>query len=76
MKKTVAVEASLSPIKRTLEREGYGVTHMGDAKADAVIVDGIDDDFMGMERVAWNIPVIDARGKTAEEILSELKAKL
>ncbi|AYO32110.1 YkuS family protein [Biomaibacter acetigenes] len=76
MKRTVAVDDSLSPIKRTLEREGYGVTRMGDVKADAVIVNGIDDNFMGMEDMIQNIPVINAQGKTAEQILEELKAKL
>ncbi|HHW01383.1 MAG TPA: YkuS family protein [Thermoanaerobacterales bacterium] len=76
MKKTVAVDDSLSPIKRTLEREGYSITRMGDIKADAIIVSGIDDNFMGMEDVMQNIPIINAQGKTAEQIVEELKAKL
>jgi len=76
MKRTVAVDDSLSPIKRTLERQGYGVTRMGDARADAVIVNGMDDNFMGIEDVAQNIPVINAQGKTADQIVDELKAKL
>lgn len=45
-------------------------------KADAVIVNGIDKNFMGIEDVAQNIPVINAQGKTADQILEELKTIL
>lgn len=76
MKKTVALDDSLSPIKRALEKEGYKVTRMGDVKADAIIVSGIDDTFMGAEDVAQNIPVINAQGKTADQVLDELRRKL
>lgn len=76
MKKTVAVEDSLSPINRTLEREGFQVTRIGDNNADAVIVNGLDDNFMGMEDLSFNIPVINAQGKTAEQIVEELRSKL
>jgi hypothetical protein len=76
MTKTIAVEDSLTPIKQTLQDRGYNVTRMGDPKIDAIIVSGIDDDFMGMEDVMYNVPVINAQGKSAEDVVTELEMKL
>jgi len=76
MAKNIAVDDTLTPIKQTLKRRGYNVTHMGDTKMDAIVVNGIDDNFMGMEDVIYNVPIVNAQRKSAEDVISELEAKL
>jgi len=76
MDKNIAVDDSLTTLKRALESRGYSVTHMGDTKMHAIVVNGIDDNFVGMEDVIYNVPMVNAQGKTPEEVISELEAKL
>ena len=76
MTKTIAVEDSLTPVKQTLKSRGYNVTGIGDHKVDAIIVSGIDNDFIGMEDVTHNVPVINAQGKSAADVVTELEMKL
>ena len=76
MNKIVAVDDSLSPITEVLKQRGYHVTNIGEIGVDAVIVNGMDDNFMGMEDILYDVPLVNAQGKTPEEVLTELKAKL
>lgn len=76
MAKKVAVEDSLSDLVETLENHGYDITHMGDSDMEAIIVNGMDDNFMGMEDILYDVPVVNAEGKTPEEVLRELESKL
>ena len=76
MNKIVAVDDSLIPITEVLKQRGYHVTNIGDTGVDAVIVNGMDDNFMGMEDILYDVPLVNAQGKTPEEVLTELKAKL
>lgn len=78
MKKIIAVEEGLSKsIKETVEKEGYTVVRPGSAaKVDATIISGMDDNIMGMQDIFGKSPVIDAAGKTAEQVLDELKDRL
>lgn len=78
MKKVIAVEEGLSnSIKAALEKEGYNVVKPGTGgKVDATIVTGMDDNVMGMQDIAGKSVVIEASGKTANEILSDLKNRL
>ena len=75
MAKTVAVDDSLKPLTEALKNNGYNVTNIGDPQIDAIILNGIDDDFMGMEDVIYDVPIVNAEGKTSDEILTELKRK-
>jgi hypothetical protein len=78
MEKVIAVEEGLSgSIKSVLEKEGYKVVKPGAAgNIDAVIVTGMDANVMGMQDIADESAVIDASGKTTEQILRDLKARL
>ena len=78
MKKIVAVEEGLSnSIKETLEREGYTVVKPGaGGKVDATIISGLDENVMGMQDITGKPAVIEASGKTAEEILGDLKKRV
>lgn len=78
MDKVVAVEEGLlGSIKSILEKEGYKVVKPGaTGKIDAAIVTGMDMNVMGMQDITDKSTVIDASGKTAEQILRDLKARL
>lgn len=81
----IGIERSLSDIKSLLEQNNYNVVEMDNAnsdtkraqkKFDAIIVSGLDSNFLGMQDTLSNTPVITANGKTAEEVYSELKDRL
>jgi hypothetical protein len=78
MKKIVAVEEGLSSlIKETLAKEGYEVVKPGGSnKVDATIVTGMDMNVMGMQDISNKQTVIDARGKTADQIIKDLRERL
>ncbi len=77
MEKVVAVEEGLSgSIKSVLEKEGYKVVKPGaSGNIVAVIITGMDANVMGMQDITDKSAVIDARGKTAEQILRDLKVR-
>ncbi|MGB9867997.1 MAG: YkuS family protein [Bacillota bacterium] len=73
--KTVAVEEGLEPVRRALEREGYRVIDLAGghwSEADAIVVSGSRKDMLGDQSAETKAPVIDASGRTPEEILGEL----
>lgn len=43
---------------------------------DATVVTGMDMNVMGMQDISNKNPVIDARGKTAAQIIKDLEARL
>lgn len=75
MNKVVAVEANLTPVKEFLTSKGYQVVDVKAAQQNqvaAVVLSGGNQNLMGMQDVMVNAPVIDARGKTPEEVWSIL----
>lgn len=78
MDKVIAVEEGLSGgIKSALEKEGYRVVKPGATGIiDATIITGMDVNVMGMQDIADKSTVIDASGKTAEQILRDLKERI
>ena len=78
MEKIIAVEEGLSSsIKSVLEKEGYKVVKPGGhGKIDATIITGMDMNVMGMQDITDKSPVIDATGKTPDQILRDLKERL
>jgi predicted CoA-binding protein len=74
--RTVAVEDSLTPIRQYLQEKGYEVVSLRPGhKADAAVISGGDKDVMGIQTVAQDVPVIDARGMRPEEVLQALEGK-
>ncbi len=73
--KTVAVEEGLwGGIKEALEKEGYHVVKTGaHNQVDATILTGLDRNVMGMQDITNKSIVLDASGKTAEQILQDLR---
>lgn len=78
MKKIVAVEEGLSSsIKSALEKEGYTVVKPdAGGKIDATVITGMEDNVMGMQDITGKSVVIEATGKTADQILRDLKSRL
>lgn len=71
MNKIVAVENNLAPIKDYLLDQGCQVIDVESAKntrVDAVVISGSSKDLLGMQDVVIDAPVIDARGKTPNEV--------
>lgn len=72
----IAVEGGLENVRQALRQEGYTVVGLEDPEstaAAAVIVSGLDDNFLQQQARATRAPVIAAAGKTAEEILADLE---
>jgi len=76
--KTIAVEEGLSStIIEALTKEGYRVVKPGaGVKADATVITGMDRNIMGVQDIVDKSAVIDASGKTADEILKDLHKRL
>ena len=57
-----------------LRREGYEVVspYRGQ-NVDAIIITGMDNNFMNMQDIKDTAPVIDASGKTPEDIIKRLR---
>lgn len=79
--KKVGIEEPLSNVKRYLEGRDCSVEVLNSGNKesrnaldqfDAVIVSGADSNFMGMEDVITTTKVINAEGKTEDEIYNEV----
>lgn len=75
----IAVEGSLTNVKQALEREGYRTVELAKAKlnqAQAIVISGMDVNVMQMQDIATNVPVIDASGMSADEVLRNINRRL
>lgn len=69
--KTIAVEGNLSPVKDFLTAQGCQVIDMEESyrrRADAVVISGSDQNLMGMQDMTLDTPVINASGKTPQQV--------
>lgn len=76
MQGLIAVEKNLSSLSEMLETKGYEVVPLDNADmdtVDAIVLSGADINLMNMQDVATSVPVINAAGKTPEDILEELE---
>jgi hypothetical protein len=77
MEKTIAVEEGLKPVKELLQHRGYNVVDIRSGRsADAAVINGMDGNIMGIQQMVMDLPVVNARGRTPEEVLYELESKL
>lgn len=73
---TVAIEGQLSPMADALKAAGYEVVPLDDQSlkvAQAVVVQGTDDNFLGIENTLTRAPVINADGMTADQVLAAVE---
>lgn len=76
MQGLVAIEKNLKNLFEVLETEGYEVVPLDTADmdtVDAIVVSGADTNLMNMQDIMTTVPVINAAGKTANDILAELE---
>lgn len=76
MQGIIAVEKQLSNLLEILETEGYEVVDLDDTDldtVDAIVVSGVDNNLMNMQDAVTNVPVINAAGKTLDDIVKELE---
>ena len=75
----IAVEDGLDHVKRALQAEGYTIAALSPGQMNgigAAVVTGMSNNFMGVEDTDGNrFPVIDAAGKTAEEVLQQVRER-
>lgn len=75
MQGIIAVEKNLTRLFDTLETQGYEVVELDKQNidgVDAIVVSGADINLMNMQDTLTDVPVINAAGKSAAEILDEL----
>lgn len=71
MHRVIAVEDNLGPMKDFLTVKGFKVIDIEAAmnqNVDAVILSGSDENLMNMQDIVINAPVINAKGRSPEEI--------
>ncbi|MGE5474926.1 MAG: YkuS family protein [Ignavibacteriales bacterium] len=77
--KNIGIEKGLTSVKNYLNQRGYmaseiDFTHKNDPSfiknLDAIVLTGIDDNFLGVQNVTTNIPIIEATGLSPEEIVN------
>lgn len=80
----IGIEDTLTDVKNYLEQNDQEVVLLNASKNsgkralgkyDAIVASGLDSNFLGMHDTLTRTPVIYADGKTAEEILNEIKSK-
>ncbi|MGI6129459.1 MAG: YkuS family protein [bacterium] len=76
--RTVAVEDGLDNVKAHLSRYGYKVVDFagGLHNADAVIISGIDQDFLGFTEPHTGVPVISVQGRSPKDVLTDLDRRI
>jgi len=76
MQGVIAVEKILVNLAEVLEVEGYEVVFLDESNinsVDAIIVGGADINLLNMQDTAIDVPIINAAGKTFDEIIEELE---
>lgn len=71
----VAIEGELSPYSRVLEEAGYHVIPLDNRAigiAQAFVVQGTDNNFLGRDDPLSVAPVINADGMTPSQVLTEV----
>ncbi|MCL6580511.1 MAG: YkuS family protein [Firmicutes bacterium] len=75
----VAVEEGLGPVAEALRRRGYHVTGLHPEAlrtAAAVVVSGRDESLMGIQSIRTTAPVINAEGRSADEVVRDVEERL
>lgn len=76
MQGIIAIEKNLSRLADLLETEGYDVVSLENTNiesVDAIVVSGADNNLMNMQDILVHVPIINASGKSTDEILEELE---
>ncbi len=83
--KHIAVQEGLTPIVNYLVESGYKVSQFNARQKankdfldgfDAVVMTGMDDNFMGIQTTNNNRPFIEARGMTPEDVKTAIEQRI
>jgi len=74
----IAVEDNLNPVKQYFLEKGCEVTSLNEdfRGCDAIVISGQDVNFLGIQDISTNAPVVDARGLRPEEVFNIVKERL
>ena len=78
MQPLIVVDDKIAGVKQALEEGGYQVRHLsqGWEEAAAIVVSGMDDNFLGRQDIASKAPVIDATGREIDEVVADVNRVL
>jgi hypothetical protein len=74
--KVIALDDGLLPVKNYLKEQGCQIINIDAAKnlqVDAVILSGMSENFLGIEDIMIDAPVINAKGMTPEEMWRDIQ---
>jgi hypothetical protein len=74
--KKVAVESNLTNVDQALQSGGFQTVGLEDSSLNdvsAIVVSGQDKNFLGMQDTSRKIPVINAEGLSAEDVVHQVK---
>lgn len=75
----IGVEESLTNVQQALQEKGYQVVTLNAehdaADCDCCVISGQDRNVMGMQDAITDAPVIDAHGKSAEEVIQAVEER-
>ncbi|NLA58546.1 MAG: YkuS family protein [Firmicutes bacterium] len=71
----IAVDDQISGVKRALEESGYQVQDLskGLEQTAVIVVNGLDNNVLGMQDIVVDAPVIDAAGRDIDEIVADVR---
>ena len=77
----VAVEMNLTQVREYLDSQGYEVVQLDPLSlsevelhnCEAVVISGMDKNMLGMQDTFTGSPVIDATGKSPQQVMSQLQ---
>jgi hypothetical protein len=78
-KNLVAVATELGNVRSLLEDEGFTVVSLEGTNlkdVNAVVISGVSDDIMGIQDTTTTAPVITADGRSAEEVMKDVKQRI
>jgi hypothetical protein len=74
---TVAVQDGLDPVRNALLAEGYHIVDLRHVNnADLVVLNGINENLMGIADTSTKAPVITANGLTPTQVVNEVRDHL
>jgi hypothetical protein len=78
----IAVEASLGSVREKLQQKGFEVVNLEVTQSSFVpgvcccVISGQDKDVMGMADKTMDVPLVNARGMSDDEVLNQVQDKV
>jgi len=75
MQPLIVVDDKIAGVKQALEESGYQVQDLSRGWEDvaAIVVSGMDDNFLGQQDIVSKAPVIDAAGREIDEVVADVQ---